>query len=415
MQAPAPQIATVAASASQSRPCDVTIVANDIGNVGGMERVLSTLIAGLHELGHRVTVIARTYDAPSLANVTFHRVRGPRRPALLAYPCFLVMGSLAVWRHRRGVVQATGAIVANRVDVIAVHYCHQVGPAHPSRSNVLYRAHARLLISLNRLSERIWFRAHRSTTFVCVSEGVADEVRTHYPDLSARVMRIHNGVDPRAFAPGRRAAEAAEMRARLLIPPERLVALFVGGEWEGKGLAELLQALARSEQWELLVVGRGDVERYRALADSLGASDRVHWLGVTRDVHLLYALADAFVLPSEYETFSLVTFEAAASGLPILATPVSGVRELIRDGQNGYLISRDPETIAERLRWLADDADLRARLGAAAREASSQFTWEKMINGYHDLYERLAGADASQQAGSAGVSPGPRGSRARPR
>ncbi len=59
----------------------------------------------------------------------------------------------------------------------------------------------------------------------------------------------------------------------------------------------------------------------------------MHWLGVVRDIQVVYELADAFVLPSSYETFSLVTFEAAASGLPILATPVNGVRELIATGR----------------------------------------------------------------------------------
>ena len=74
-----------------------------------------------------------------------------------------------------------------------------------------------------------------------------------------------------------------------------------------------------------------------------------------------------------------MTFEAAASGLPILATPVSGVRELIEDGRNGYLITRDPVMIAERLGRLGEDAELRARLGAAARESALAFSWERMV------------------------------------
>ena len=75
----------------------------------------------------------------------------------------------------------------------------------------------------------------------------------------------------------------------------------------------------------------------------------VHWLGVVSDVQAVFKLADAFVLPSSYETFSLVTFEAAASGLPVLATAVNGVRELIRDGENGFLIDIEPAGIAARL------------------------------------------------------------------
>ena len=90
---------------------------------------------GLRRLGHEVTVIAHACELPAGAGVVFHRVRGPSRPFLLGYPWFMLMGSLAVRRWRRGVVQATGAIVLNRVDVIAVHYCHQVGVVTPSRTS----------------------------------------------------------------------------------------------------------------------------------------------------------------------------------------------------------------------------------------------------------------------------------------
>ena len=97
------------------------------------------------------------------------------------------------------------------------------------------------------------------------------------------------------------------------------------------------------------------------------------------------------MLPSSYETFSLVTFEAAASGLPVLATAVSGVRELIRDGQNGFLITQEPRLIAERLGRLAADPELRTRLGRAARRSVLDFSWEQMVTKHHELYERLAG------------------------
>ncbi|HXB65452.1 MAG TPA: glycosyltransferase family 4 protein [Solirubrobacteraceae bacterium] len=371
---------------------EVTIVANDIGPVGGMERVLSELILGLRALGHPVTVISRTCRLPPEAGVTFHRVRGPSRPFLLAYPWFVLAGSLAVRCHRRGVVQATGAIVLNPVDVIAVHYCHQVGPAQASRAGALYRAHVKLVRAVKRNAERLCYRANPRATFVCVSEGVAAEMRAHYPELGARLLTIHNGVDTERFVPGARAGDATALRRRLGIGAGRLVAAFVGSEWERKGLEPAIRALALAPGWNLVVAGDGDRERYRQLADSLGVGAAVHWLGVTSDVELVYALADAFVLPSRYETFSLVTFEAAASGLAILAAPVSGVRELIDDGTNGFLISPDdPERIATRLRELAADPALRARLGRAARESSLRFSWHAMAQAHHSLYTRLAG------------------------
>jgi len=391
VEASAPEVVGAPRAPQQELPVDVTIVANDIGPVGGMERVLAELIAGLQRLGHRVTVIARTYDAQPLPGVTFHRVRGPRGPTLIAYPWFLVAASLAVRRFRRGVVQATGAIVLNRVDVIAVHYCHQIGPANPSRATHAYRLHAKLLTVMNRTLERWCYNARASATFVCVSDGVAEEINRYFPGLES-VTRIHNGVDTRKFAPGLRAEDSAEMRERLGIDPERLVALFVGSEWHGKGLGQLLSAIAQAKRWELVVAGRGDRERYEALASSLAIANRVHWVGVARDMQLLYALADAFVLPSEYETFSLVTFEAAASGVPIIATPVSGVRELVEDSRNGFIVSQEPAVIANRLERLAADEELRTRLGRAARESALRFSWESTVRSHHELYQRLAPA-----------------------
>jgi glycosyltransferase involved in cell wall biosynthesis len=355
-----------------------------------MEGVLAELVTGLAALGHSVTVIARSFEVPTGPEVVFHRVRGPRRPFLLAYPWFIVAGSLAVRRWRRGIVQATGAIVLNRVDVIHVHYLHQVGPANPSRSTSLFRGYAKIVRLVKRTTERACFRANRSATFVCVSEGVAEEVREHYPELADRVITIHNGVDTERFAPGVRRAEAHALRVALGIAERRRVAVFVGSEWERKGLRPVIEAVALAGEWDLLVAGAGDERRYRDLADSLGVGQAVHWLGVTSEVQLLYEIADAFVLPSSYETFSLVTYEAAASGLPVLGTPVSGVRELIEDGQNGFFISRDPSTIAERLSQLAGDPELAARLGRAARQSALAFGWEQMASKHHELYMRLA-------------------------
>ncbi len=386
----APAAVPGAASAHAAAPCAVTIVAHDIGSVGGMERVLEELIVGLRRLGHPVTVIARSCELPPGTDVELHRVWAPRRPFLLGYLWFMLAGSLALRRHRRGVVQSTGAIVFGRMDTIAVHCCHQVYSAVPNSGPALARSYAALVARVKRVVERRCYDANRTATFVCVSNGVAAEIREHYPQARERVVTIHNGVDIDAFAPGRRAEQARARRGELGIGPERMVAAFVGGNWEDKGLRAPIEALAQAPGWELLVAGHGDPEPYRELARSLGVDRAVHWLGVVSDIQLVYEMSDAFVLPSRYETFSLVTFEAAASGLPILATPVSGVLELIDDGRNGYLIEPRPEAIAVRLRELAADPALRASLGAAARASALGFAWERMVDGHHELYRRLA-------------------------
>jgi glycosyltransferase involved in cell wall biosynthesis len=231
-----------------------------------------------------------------------------------------------------------------------------------------------------------------------VSEGLSEEFREHFPALAERVLTIHNGIDTADFAAGRRGREdeAEALRSALAIGEGRLVAAFVASEWERKGLAAVIQALALAPEWVLVVAGGGDRPHYQSLAESLGVGDSVHWLGVTRDVDVVYEMADAFVLPTSYESFSLVSFEAAASGLPVLATPVHGVRELIVDGQSGFLITRDPSSIATRLGQLAADPELRRRLGEAARDAAQSFDTNRMVAEHHELYRRLDGASGER-------------------
>ncbi|HUA11759.1 MAG TPA: glycosyltransferase family 4 protein [Solirubrobacteraceae bacterium] len=377
-------------AAAHHQPAAVTIVAHDIGGVGGMERQLAELIVGLRRLGHPVTVIAWKCVLPADLGVDIHILRGVRRPFPVGYLWFMAAGTLAVRRHRRGVVQSAGAIVLNRVDVAAIHCCHQVYRAAPRRQTPLFVAYERALGLMKRSFERLFVALNRSALFVCVSEGVADEMRRFYPRAADRVLTIHNGVDAGEFRPGAMHAQARSLRERHGIGDERLVACFVARGWGHKGLGELIEALSSAPAWDLLVAGTGDEQAYRHLAERCGVADRVHWLGVTSEIQTVYEAADAFVLPSSYETFSLVAYEAAASGIPVLATPVNGVRELVSDGRTGFLISRDSGAIAARLNELAADPALRARLGEAARDAALAFSWERMVERHEEVYGSLA-------------------------
>ncbi len=386
----AEQVDPVPTREGESPAYEVTIVAHHVGSVGGMERIITELAMGLRRRGHEVTVIAYACELPAGSGVTFRRVRGPSRPFVLSFPWFMVAGTIAVRKWRRGMVQATGAIVLNRVDFIEIQYCQQVGPATPSRSSLPFRLNAKVAGVLGRIAERVCFPVNRPWRFVCASEGVAEEIREYFPRQASRVVTVQNGVDIDAFAPDSRTEEASALRAQLSIPPDRLVAIFVGSEWERKGLEPVIQALALTEGWDLLVVGNGDRERYQQIAERAGVEQAVHWFGVSRDVAPLYQLADAFVFPSSYEAFPLVVLEAAASGLPILATPVNGVRELVQEGTNGFLISREPPVIADRLDKLAADPQLLARLGSAARRSALDFSWENMVAKHDQLFASLA-------------------------
>ncbi len=406
-----PEQAPAGDAGSPEGPCEVTIVAHDIGPVGGMERVLSELILGLRSSGDRVTVIARTCELPEGSGVSFHRVRGPGRPFLLAYPWFLLAASLTVARRARGVLQVTGGLVLNRADVVSVHYCHQVGPANPSRAGALYRANIRLVRIAKRLSERAAFRRNREAVFACVSEGVAEEVREHYPALAPNVIAIHNGVDLERFEPGRWSEQARAERERLGVGERELVALFVGGEWERKGLRPAIEALPGAPGWTLAVAGDGRPVPLRSPRPLAGGA-RAHPLagGAAGGGA---AVRDGGRVPAADQLRDLLAGHLRGRRQrPAAArdTPVNGVRELLEPGVNGFFIDRRPEGISEALRQLSDDPGRRLEMGRAARRSSLRFGWENTVELHRRLYRRLAGgsrADAGAVGPSESVIAGP--------
>jgi glycosyltransferase involved in cell wall biosynthesis len=382
-----------AESSASLAPPSVTIVAHDVGTPGGMERQLAELCSGLLTRGHPVTVIARQCALPAHPLLRSIRVRAPRRPFSLAYPAFAVLASLAVRRWRDGVLHTTGALVLNRADVSTVHFCHHGfraagGTTRMSRSTASYRLNARLAEWMSLAAERFCYRRTRTRRLVTVSGGVARELEEHLSVAPASVTVIPNGVDADEFAPDPQAR--AETRERLGISRDDLVAIFVGGEWERKGLRVAIEGVARADGWRLLVVGAGDVRSHRQIAEQHGASARIHFVGPSTEPARYYAAADVFLLPSSYEAFPLVSLEAAASGLPLLISRVSGAEELVTDGRNGWLVDRDADEIADRLRLL-NDPELRSTMAGAARDSIGRYRWSDVVSSYQDVYAALTG------------------------
>ena len=284
-----------------------------------------------------------------------------------------MLGSLAVHRHRQGLLHTTGAIVFNRADLSSVHFCHRAFRAstrvsRTDRRELLYRLNARVAPLESRLAEFVCYRPSMTRRLVGVSQGVSRELERYFPEMANRVSTVPNAVDREAFAPN------ATMRSRVRndrdVASNELIALFVGSEWERKGLEPAIQALAAAPTWKLWVIGTGDEHRFRAIARTSGLANRVVFLGSQSDPAPYYAAADAFVLPTAYETFSLATYEAAAAGLPLLVTRVNGVEDLLVDGENGWFITREAHVIAERLQTLRAQPQLRERMGRRARDAS---------------------------------------------
>jgi len=374
----------------------VTVVAHELRETGGQEKVTLRLVEGLLARGWSVRVVARRCDLASRAGLHVVRVPGPRRPALLGFLWFFVVGGLTTVVCRRGRLHVVGTVVPNRADVVTAHFCHTAfecvrrrnGFRRASRTSALYRVHERVASLVFRLSERLCYRPARVRALVAVSSGLADELAACFPRIADRIGVIENGVDADAFRPDRRGA--APLRASALTH-ERLVALFVGGDWGRKGLELAIEAAGRAPGWCLWVVGTGDSVRYERLARDVGAD--VWFAGSREDPADFYAAADAFLLPSTYEAFSMVMLEAAASALPLVVCPVNGLPDRIRSGVEGFVVSPDASRLAECLSQL-EDAGVRRTMGEAAREHVLELDWPRAVNAYSCTYDRL-GASGS--------------------
>ena len=371
----------------------VTIVAHDVGaRVGGMESQLERLAQGLLDEGARVIVIARRCELPAQQRLTWLRVRTPARPFAIGYPLFALAASWIVARRGAGVVHATGAIVFNRVDCITVHFCHVAYRAQglgsrPSSPGRLFALNAAVASLQSAWAERWCYRRSRVRATIAVSPGVREEMEHYFPGLAGAVTMIPHGVDTDRFRPD--PARGAAVRARLGLAPDDLVAVFVGGDWARKGLRRAIDAVAGAPGWSLLIVGHGHEETYAQHARELEVQERVLFAGVTRDVPAYLAAADVFLLPTRYETFCLVAFEAAAAALPLLVTRVSGPDLIVEPGRNGDFIDDDAARTAALLDGYRD-AERRHRHGARARQRAAEFSWPAAQAAHLRLYAELA-------------------------
>jgi UDP-glucose:(heptosyl)LPS alpha-1,3-glucosyltransferase len=143
------------------------------------------------------------------------------------------------------------------------------------------------------------------------------------------------------------------------------------------------------EDVELWVVGRGDQARFKRLSTKNGVASHVRFYGPRLDTERFYQAADLFVLPSSYETFSLVCFEAAACGLPLVIPPIHGAREIVGANEGGFLTERCTSSITNSIAELAAEPGLRSILGAEARRRVCSYTWERSATSVIELYRRL--------------------------
>jgi UDP-glucose:(heptosyl)LPS alpha-1,3-glucosyltransferase len=234
---------------------------------------------------------------------------------------------------------------------------------------------------------RFGTRAHRVVVNLTRREDVL--LRTTYPRVTPTTVVIGNGVDTLRHRPPLD-DERARARDGYGFAPDDVVVLFVGHEFDRKGLPVLLQAVARAPgHIRLLVVGGTSdmLADLRRRVQAAGCRERVVLTGRLADPTPAFHAADVFALPSAYESFGLVVLEALAFGIPVVATDVGVVPEVVVDGVNGFVVAADAEEIRDRVLELAGMP--RDRLCSAARAAAEARGWDRVARHYLELFEQL--------------------------
>jgi L-malate glycosyltransferase len=228
-----------------------------------------------------------------------------------------------------------------------------------------------------------------------VANSTAVAARLRHERVRAReISVIPNGIDVDAYTPRTRTGELRRIVTVANLRPEKAHEVLI----------DAFAALSTTHpQLELLVVGNGSrAGDLRARAAERGVASRVRFVGHREDVPAILSESDVFVLPSRSEAFPNSVMEAMAAGLPVIATAVGGVPELVQHEVSGILIPPDDRAaLARSLRALIADPARAASLGRAARDTiTSRFSFTRMVSSFEDLYLDLLHRGARRTAPS---------------
>lgn len=340
--------------------------------------------------GHDVHFIS--YDRPFRLgeyhrNITFHSVEVASYPLFMYPPYMLSLTNKIIEVHKQA-----------KLDILHVHYAipHATSGYLAKRAaedgfklvTTLHGTDITLVGCDPSFLEVTRFSIENSDGVTAVSDSLARDT-VELLQVRKRVHTIRNFVDTSEYRP----LELPQFRAEFAPGGEKIM-VHVSNFRAVKRvlvLIEIFREVCDHVPSRLLLIGDGpDLYRAYELAGSYGIANRIHFLGRQEDLSRFFAISDVFLLPSMKESFGLSALEAMSCGVPVVASRVGGLPELVVDGESGFLV--DPDDIrgmaVATLRVLRDE-DLARRLRRGARRRAEEFSAEKAVNEYEEFYRSL--------------------------
>ena len=358
---------------------------------GGSGVVATELGKHLAERDHEVAFIS--YAAPLRLTtipdrVSFHEVEAYDYPLLQNYPHTLALASKMVDVARM-----------RHLQVLHVHYAIPFAPAALMAKYAAPELELKVVTTLHGTDITLvggesTFRPitrwaiEQSDAVTAVSRWLRDEAMSRF-SIRRPIDVVYNFIDP----------ERHTRRAPGCIPPRegprQVTLMHISNFRPVKRVQDVVRVFARVAQQmdaRLLLVGDGPTAGMAAqLAAELGVRERVFFVGVVEEIEAVLQQADLLLLPSETESFGLVALEAMATGVPVVASAVGGIPEVVVHGETGYLAPvGDVERMAEYALQVLRDPALKQRICKAARQrAAEHFGYAERVAEYEDIYRRV--------------------------
>ncbi len=373
----------------------IAVVVPKYGLVGGGERFVSELTERLAvNPAYDIHVFANRWQGQS-NRLTFHQV------PVITFPKWLTTISFAWFANRKiaalggfDLIHAHDRIL--QADICSMHFIpHRIWVKEIRAKKVL----SLFDLATIRVEKKMLSEGRGCKYVLPVSRLAAGKLQAEYPDGQYNVQVIHPGLSDEFLAEGRE--DGRQIRKEFGIGASDFLLLFVAMNFELKGLDQLLAAMGKicgtktGNSLKLLVVGKGNEAKYRTVAASRGLGDRVIFAGVRHDMPAVYRAADLFVFLSGFDTFGMVVTEAMAAGLPVIISDKVGARDLIRNGENGFVVAgSDLEYLTNKIIELGRNPDNRSGMGNKARDTALKNSWDAAACAVSEIYVKLLSAKA---------------------
>jgi len=360
---------------------------------GGSGVLATELGKALADKGYGIHFI--TYQQPVRltgfsANIFFHEVRVPSYPLFDFPPYETALASTMV-----------DVVKNNNVDLLHVHYAIPHASAAFMAKQILAEENIKVpfittlhgtditLVGRDKTyTPVVTFSINQSDAITAVSDNLRKETLENF-EIKKEISVIHNFVDITRFS-----VKPMDAFKKAIAPNGEKIILHASNFRKVKRIADVIYTfnkIKKSIPSKLLLVGDGP-ERHMAedLCRELGIIEETRFLGKQQDMEDIYAIADLFLLPSEYESFGLAALEAMAAGTPVVATNTGGIPEIITHGKNGYLSGiGDVEQMSHQAISILSNDQVLNRFSEEARKQAESFDIHKIVPKYENLYQRV--------------------------